>query len=1032
MKNRLSKVLIGAAGVLTFTLQLPAGATDLDLYVNNVSGVPASDLPNVLFVIDNTANWSKPFTIEKAALVATLKNLPPNRFNIGFMFGSETGKGADGNEGGYMRAAIRPMTKANLSLYQALINGLDVTADKANGGTSSLQMAEAYFYFSGGQAYASAGKVKTDFLGSLNSPVHALPGNALNSKFAARYNSPVVAGSCAKNYIIYLSNGPAQANSSQNLVAKNMLVEAAGGGTAGAVAASTIALRNTTSQSDVSDEWTRFMRKSSLQVTTYTIEVNPSPQNAGEGWTDLLKSMSGPSNYSSVSIKDGTDPEVLSDIINEALSKIQSVNSVFAAVSLPASANVEGAYLNQLYIGMFRPDPDAKPRWMGNLKQYKIGTDKGLADADEKSAINTDTGFIAECARSFWTPPRNKKDSYWILEPKGKCIVSGELPELNAFSNTPDGNIVEKGAQAYLTREGTVAARKIFTCSTTFGSCTGATALVPFTSAVATAGALGTATDDDRDALISWAKGTNLYNELNKGTTAVRPSVHGDVIHSNPLALSHGAKNDVVVYYGSNDGMLHAVNGNQAGDYLGYKPGAELWAFMPPEFLSKIKVLRDNNEVIKMTPKDGETSEGIAKPYGIDGPISAYRDGKGADEKTWLFATMRRGGRAVYAFDVTAPNDPKIKWKVGCPNLKNDTDCTAGFASIGQTWSTPRPALAVGYGAGATPVLVMGGGYDECEDTEPATCASGKGKNILVLDADTGVKLAALPTERGVVSEIRFVPGADGMVVYAYAADLGGNLYRITIGDKAPSAWTITKIASLGCATTTSCTDPRKFMFSPSVVQEPDGSNSLYLGSGDREKPLPKEYFPLTVAKQNYFFKVRDKPASATWLSDESTRCGGVSVLCMDSLNSAGSVAGTCGANMPADSKGYAQTLRASEQVVTSAATRFGVTTFSTHMPKKPDPGTCAANLGKVRVYNLNIATATPIKGTTCDDEVKGGGLPPSPVKVDVCMNEDCTETDPITIGGSTESPVQTGRDPNEADKVGAKGKRRVYWYIQK
>ena len=1031
MNTKISKVLIGSASALA--LQLPAGATDLDLYVNNVTGAVTADLPNVLFVIDNTANWSKPFGIEKAALVATLKNLPENKFNIGIMFGSETGKGADGNEGGYMRAAIRPMNAINKPLYQALVNSLDVTADKANGGTSSLQMAEAYFYFSGGQAYASAGKVKTDFLGSLNTPVHALPGNALSSKFAARYNSPVVAGSCAKNYIIYLSNGPAQANSSQNLVAKNMLIDAAGGGAAGAAAAATIGLRNTSSQSDVSDEWTRFMKKSSLQVTTYTIEVNPSPQNAGEGWTDLLKSMSGPGNYAAVSIKDGTNPQVLTDIINEALSKIQSVNSVFAAVSLPASASVEGSYLNQLYIGMFRPDADAKPRWMGNLKQYKIGTDKTLADADNKSAINTGTGFIAECARSFWTPPRDKKDTYWIDDPRGKCIVAGEVPTLNAISNTPDGNIVEKGAQAYLTREGTVAARKIFTCSTTFGSCTGASALVPFDSTVATAAALGAATSEDRDELISWAKGTNIYNELSKGVTAVRPSVHGDVIHSNPLALSYGTKNDVVVYYGSNDGMLHAVNGNQAGDYLGYKPGAELWAFMPPEFLSKIKVLRDNNDPIKMTPKVGETSTGIAKPYGIDGPISAYRDGKGAAEKTWLFATMRRGGRAVYAFDVSAPNDPKIKWKVGCPNLKDDTDCTTGFTSIGQTWSTPRPIRATGYEKGAAPLLLMGGGYDECEDTEPATCASGKGKNIFVLDAATGAKLAALPTDRGVVGEIRFAPGADGMAMYGYAADLGGNLYRITIGDKAPAEWTITKIAALGCATNiTSCTDPRKFMFSPSVVQEPDGSNSIYLGSGDREKPLPAAYFPLTVAKQNYFFKVRDKPASATWLSDESTRCGGVSVLCMDSLNSAGSVAGTCGANMPAESKGYALTLRATEQVVTSAATRFGVTTYSTHMPTVPVPGTCGSNLGKVHVYNLNIATATPIKGTTCADEVTGGGLPPSPVKVDVCMNEDCTDTDPITIGGSKDSPVQTGQDPTETDKMGAKGKRRVYWYIQK
>ena len=40
-------------------------------------------------------------------------------------------------------------------------------------------------------------------------------------------------------------------------------------------------------------------------------------------------------------------------------SEIQAVNSVFASVSLPVSVNTEGTFLNQVYIGMFRPDEKA-------------------------------------------------------------------------------------------------------------------------------------------------------------------------------------------------------------------------------------------------------------------------------------------------------------------------------------------------------------------------------------------------------------------------------------------------------------------------------------------------------------------------------------------------------------------------------------------------------------------------------------------------------------------------------------------------
>ena len=121
---------------------------------------------------------------------------------------------------------------------------------------------------------------------------------------------------------------------------------------------------------------------------------------------------------------------------------------------------------------------------------------------------------------------------------------------------------------------------------------------------------------------------------------------------------------------------------------------------------------------------------------------------------------MRRGGRMVYAFDVsditTDPNSPSLKWRLGCPNLDDDVGCTSlGIAEIGQTWSSPSVLKALGYYDVVTtvdpvtgvsvntnvpkPMLIMGGGYDSCEDADPNTCTStDKGNRIYVLDADTG------------------------------------------------------------------------------------------------------------------------------------------------------------------------------------------------------------------------------------------------------------------------------------------------------
>ena len=55
--------------------------------------------------------------------------------------------------------------------------------------------------------------------------------------------------------------------------------------------------------------------------------------------------------------------------------EIQAVNSVFVSATLPVALNVSNTYLNQVYMGLFRPDANVSPRWYGNLKEYKLAYD---------------------------------------------------------------------------------------------------------------------------------------------------------------------------------------------------------------------------------------------------------------------------------------------------------------------------------------------------------------------------------------------------------------------------------------------------------------------------------------------------------------------------------------------------------------------------------------------------------------------------------------------------------------------------------
>ncbi|UUZ64281.1 hypothetical protein LP417_03650 [Polaromonas sp. P1-6] len=512
--------------------------------------------------------------------MSVFQGMPVDKFRVGLMMFNETGGGNSGNDGAYVRAAARTITSSNKTAYANLIDSLDITGDKSNGGKVAKAMMEAYYYLSGGTPHAGNQKNKTDYAlntagNASDDAMHALAGNALASKNSTTYVKPG-SGDCVKNYIIYISNGPAQDNSSDIETATTALAAAGGKTTA-------ISLNPSGSQDNPADEWARFLKKSAIKGVVYTLDVNKGTSGQGPGWTALLKSMASQSGGRYFDV--GTSG--IADAINSILSEIQSVNSVFASVSLPVSVNTQGTYLNQVFVGMFRPDGDSMPRWKGNLKQYKmafINNELKLVDADGTAAINGQTGFITECARSYWTPAT--VDTEWNSAQESDCLTVAGAES----SNYPDGNVIAKGAQAYQLRLSST--RTSLTCND--ATCT---SLVTFNNTNVSQTQLGVSTTTDRDNVIIWAGGMDNKDDedIDGSLTDHRLSMHGDVVHSRPVALNFGttAAPKVVVFYGANDGWFRAVNGNRT-DAIGTVPaGGELWSFAPPEFLSKFSRLRE-------------------------------------------------------------------------------------------------------------------------------------------------------------------------------------------------------------------------------------------------------------------------------------------------------------------------------------------------------------------------------------------------------------------------------------------------------
>ena len=990
-------VMCGALAVLIYATR--ADAEDIDIFAR----VPGqNDLPNVLILWDSSANWganipvpncsysdgsggpkaSSPnkeqgtkFAIEKCAIYNVIYGLPVNPdgtplFNIGLMLFNES----NAPQGGYPRIQFVPLTAANKTVLLNVIRNITIGDDKANNGPYAMALQEAYLMFSKQKQLNGTLGSKWD---------HTAVANGY-------YVGPLGSG-CGQNHIIIVSNGSPNEN---NTIAGQILQQDGGDVTPITYLSSYV---TNSDQSDWADEFARFLRKVDVSgkdgvqsITTHAIAVvGSSSDGLYPNFIKEITRQGGGQYYSAVDI------DSLVKALLNIFNAIQTANSVFASASLPISVNAQGTYKNQVFVGMFRPDELARPRWVGNLKQYQILYDPNndtlaLGDALNNPALNAATGFFRPSAVSYWTTD----SQFFVNDPKGTP------PSAN---DRPDGEVAEKGGIAEELRTTYATSQATRTMLTCIGCAPGttltqsATERFVDTNAAITTAMLNASTDTERSAIIAWVRG--LDNEGDEkgpgGGVTVRPSVHGDVLHSRPAVVDYGGSTGVVLFYGANDGLIRAVDGNRT---IG-NPGQELWSFVPSEFFGRLKRLRDDLPEIRF-PLTPVGANATPRDYFADGTITVYQkfDDNKNTTRVIIYVTMRRGGRFLYAFDVTDPHAPQLLWRKS----------NASMGVLGQTWSDPRLTRVAGY---SNPVLVMGAGYDaNAEDPVPPG-ATTMGNAVVVLDALDGTLLKSLGTDRSVPAGVALVDtDYDGYTDRGYAVDMGGNVYRIdfetSAGAGGSANWTIRKFATLSDGT-------RKFFYAPDTVLAKLFTGIL-VGSGNRETPLA------SVSSDRFYtlldYKTTKGPPSDPPLTNASLVPNG------SSFNYTGNPAGCY---LDLDPRG--------EKVVTGAVSTGGYTYFSTNRPTDPSPTSCAANLGLAKTYRVPLFCGQPES-----IELAGGGLPPTPVTgmVEVQVPSTPPGQDPqskqvpFIIGGFNAelSGLSVSRVPINVDPT----RKRTYWHTDR
>ena len=697
--------------------------------------------------------------------------------------------------------------------------------------------------------------------------------------------------------------------------------------------------------------------------------------------------------------------ETLSEIKNYILNLLAESTSYVAPV-VPISQMESYSSMNRMYMAMFKPTLNSL--WLGNIKKFGIANIASgnikvgdIIDVNNQRAI-TPLKEIDRNARSFWS---SENDGGEVV----KGGVGGRLAVRDLVNNP----------------------RKIYTYVglPSIKSLTASENRFVLTNNNITFQKLGISdTDPDRvtkrERIINFAHGYDAYdwnqngvrNEKRKGTYVNESGreiavdwILGAFIHSRPLIIHYPNKS--VIYAGANDGMFHAFD-DQTGE--------ELWAFIPPSLLPRLK--------------DFETTNNLQ--IFVDGSPKAYieKTPGGVITKAIIIFGLRRGGDRYIALDVTNPDAPSLLWEIAPPTSTPllGHEVTTGFGRLGQTWSNPV-IKQVAHGNGKKAVVFFAGGYDTCNDPNMSCGASDqKGNAIYAIDLETGAKLwefsktnhaqmsYAIPSDIGV-----FDINGDGKIDRLYVGDLGGQLWRFDIGNLNNTAGWTGKVIFRANA---SAGEKRKIFYPPDASP---GSNYewVFFGTGDRENPK-QETGTSSFPTQNRLYAIKDNNPS-TPLSESNLVDVTSNILQKPNPTSEEIVLQNQTASNLNNLSGWFITLEnKGEKCLSSPLIHSRVIYYTTFTPSYPNEGdVCFLNEGTGRIYALQYKTGMAMFNYDLTNDVGGGAV--------TIYKSDCSsiigagipsQVVIAIIGGELAAYIGIGGGVDRRDEVGGKIINVLYW----
>ena len=495
--------------------------------------------------------------------------------------------------------------------------------------------------------------------------------------------------------------------------------------------------------------------------------------------------------------------DIAASITDFAANLVQVINTApSGTITIPNDPYRASNQLGYAYLPMLDPDiASTSSIWNGNLKKYKLNQGTLFGKNDQKLYKDI-SGELNSDAPDLWQNGNSSGSN--------KIDVGGVYARLKAPNSASSMRTVY--VEDHTSKDDkTPILRKL---SVVDGKAVGFDALIDVNKTTDT----GTYNQLNKRRILSFLGFDNLLNdralakdnvkveELTLTAPTAEIKVLGGVVHSTPEAVSYSATldnsgriidpRDDYVLFGSMDGALHMADAES---------GEETFAIIPRQ------IIINQAEALVSDSKKREVGE----PYfGVDAPWLVVTDYKydldstpkkvTVDESSgkgmFAYGGLRMGGEAFYGMKITKKTAPEMLFTItkdGLSSTDKKVIKKEGFERLGQIWNKPTAAKIrlKKDDINPTDVLLFGGGYDMAYENDEYVATSllpAKGNAIYMINAKTGELIwstSGLIEEGKDVSMFHSITGEitvldrdnDGLTDHIYAADLGGQVFRVDL-----------------------------------------------------------------------------------------------------------------------------------------------------------------------------------------------------------------------------------------------------------